>query len=345
MRPASIQEAQRALPELEAAGKRVLFVGGRTQLRPGPAMDVELSTLGLDRMVDYAPADQVVSAEAGMTLLALQRELLKNQQRLAIDPPQPEQATLGGIVAANSFGPLRTRYGTVRDLIIGISIVRADGTLAKGGGKVVKTVAGFDLPKLMCGSYGTLGLIATVTFRVHPVPEKAVTLVSRNADPAALARRIRELQLEPAAALAVGRDLYLRFEGFSAGVLQQREKLRELEETAWPAPADAPVRLKVAAKATQFAQVERALAPLQARLEWLPMQGVGFAYAQQADAARVEGARREMLALGGSLVVEKAPFSIDAFGPAPASLPLQKALKAQFDPRGALSPGRFVGGI
>ena len=140
-------------------------------------MDVELSTLGLDRMVDYTPADQVVSAEAGMTLAALQARLLENQQRLAIDPPQPERATLGGMVAANSFGPLRTRYGSVRDLIIGISIIRADGTLAKGGGKVVKTVAGFDLPKLMCGSYGTLGLIATVTLRVHPMPERTLTLL------------------------------------------------------------------------------------------------------------------------------------------------------------------------
>ena len=280
-----------------------------------------------------------------MTLQALQAELLKNQQRLAIDPPQPEVATLGGIVAANSFGPLRTRYGSVRDLIIGISIIRGDGTIAKGGGKVVKTVAGFDLPKLMCGSYGTLGLIASVTFRVHPMPEKTLTLAARDADPVALVKKIRELQVEPAAMMAVERDVYLRFEGFSAGVVQQREKLRDFAEAYWPASADAAVRLKVAAKTTQYAQVERALAPLDARLEWLPLVGVGFAYAQRAEAAAIEAARRELLALGGSLTVEKAPFAIDAFGPPPPSISLQKAVKAQFDPKGALSPGRFVGGI
>ena len=345
MKPSSVEQAQAMLAELGSAGQRALFIGGGTQMRPGPAMDVELSTTGLHRLVEYAPSDQVVVAEAGMTLAALQAELKKNHQRLALDPPHPERATLGGIVAANSFGPLRTRYGAVRDLIIGISIVRADGTLAKGGGKVVKTVAGFDLPKLMCGSYGTLGLIVTVTFRVHPLPEKSISLVARDSDPVAIARRVRELQLEPAAVLAVGRDVYVRFEGFSAGVSQQREKLRELPEAYWPADADAPVRLKAAAKPTQFAQVERALAPLEGRLEWLPMLGLGFVYAQQADAATIEAARRELLALGGSLVVEKAPFAVDVFGPPPPSISLQRSLKAQFDPRGILSPGRFVGGI
>ncbi len=157
----------------------------------------------------------------------------------SVDPPQPEKATLGGIVASNSFGPLRTRYGSVRDLIIGVSIVRADGTRAKGGGKVVKTVAGFDLPKLMCGSWGTLAFIATATFRVHPVPEQTLTLCARGGDPLELVRRVREMQLEPAAMMAVrergGWDVYLRFEGFGAGVRAQRDKLRDLEESRWPA--------------------------------------------------------------------------------------------------------------
>src|SRR5260370_34191881 len=118
-----------------------------------------------------------------MPLAALQRELSKTGQRLALDAPFAERAPLGGIIAANSFGPLRARYGSVRDLIIGVSIFRADGTAAKGGGKVVKTVAGFDLPKLMCGSYGTLGMIATATFRVHPLPDAQATLGLRRAGP------------------------------------------------------------------------------------------------------------------------------------------------------------------
>ena len=341
MTPASLQEAQAFLAQ---AREPVVLIGGGTQLRPGFAAGaLELRTAMLNRLVEYAPADQVVTVEAGMTLAALQRELSKNGQRLALDAPFAERATLGGIIAANSFGPLRARYGSVRDLIIGVSIFRADGTAAKGGGKVVKTVAGFDLPKLMCGSYGTLGMIATATFRVHPLPEAQATLLARRADPMELVSRVRALQLEPVAMLALGRDVYLRFEGFAAGVKQQREKLRDLEEAPWPAFQDAPVRLKVAALPTQFAQVEKAIAPLQARLEWLPTLGLGFVFAQSADAATIESARRELLALGGSLTVEAAPFPVDVFGPAPAALRLNQAVKAQLDPQNILAPGRFVG--
>lgn len=343
MTPSSLAEAQAFLAQ---ATEPVVLVGGGTQLRPDFVRGaLELRTTMLNRMLEYSASDQVFTAEAGMTLAALQLELAKNGQRLALDPPWPERATLGGIIAANSFGPLRTRYGSVRDLIIGVSLIRSDGTAAKGGGKVVKTVAGFDLPKLMCGSYGTLAMIATATFRVHPLPEKTLTLLARNADPREVARRVRELQLEPAAMLAVGHDVFLRFEGFSSGVRAQREKLRELEEAAWPAWQDAPVRLKVSALPAQFAQVERALAPLQARLLWLPALGLGFAFAQSADASGIEAVRREMLALGGSLVVEAAPLAMDVFGPPPPSLRLQRAVKAQLDPRGVLAPGRFVGGI
>src|SRR5438045_4587265 len=169
---------------------------------PGPPVETEISTARLDRVVEYTPADQVVTVECGVTLAHLQGELAKNGQRLALDPAQPEKATLGGIVAANSFGPLRTRFGSVRDLIIGVSVVRADGIRAKGGGKVVKTVAGFDLPKLMCGSWGTLAFIATVTFRVHPLPEESVTLCASGGDPLEMVRRVRALQLEPVAMIA-----------------------------------------------------------------------------------------------------------------------------------------------
>jgi glycolate oxidase FAD binding subunit len=291
-------------------------------------------------VVDYAPTDQVVTVECGVTLAQLQRELAKHGQRLALDPPRPEKATLGGIVASNSFGPLRTRFGSVRDLIIGVSIVRADGTPAKGGGKVVKTVAGFDLPKLMCGSWGTLAFIATATFRVHPVPEQTVTLQARGGDPLELARRVRALQLEPAAMIALGRDgqwdVYLRFEGFGAGVRAQRNKLRELEETDWPQPETGAVRVRFGALPSQVSQVAKALAPLRARIEWLPTVGLGFAHCAAADAAGLQGARRELMALGGWLVAD------GDWGPPPASLPLQRSVKERLDPRGLLAPGRFV---
>jgi len=336
--PGSIDEAQSLLTE---GGRSVLFVGGETAIPPGPPVDLELSTGRLDRVVEYEPADQVITAECGVTLAQLQGELGKHGQRLALDPPQPEKATLGGIIASNAFGPLRTRYGSIRDLIIGISVIRADGTRAKGGGKVVKTVAGFDLPKLMCGSWGTLAFIATATFRVHPVPEATVTLRARGVDPMELVRKTRALQLEPAAMLAVreaaGWSVYLRFEGFGAGVRAQREKLKELEEAAWPEPAPPGGRVRFGALPSNVAQVAKALAPLGGRLEWLPTLGLGSVAQVAAGKDAVQGARGELMALGGWLVAD------GDLGPPPSSLALQRSVKQQMDPAGRLAPGRFLG--
>ena len=333
----SIDEVQALLAQ---GDRTVLFVGGETAMPPGPPVDLEISTGRLNQVVEYAPADQVVTVECGVNLAQLQRELAKSGQRLALDPPHPVEATLGGIVAANSFGPLRTRYGSVRDLIIGVSILRADGTRAKGGGKVVKTVAGFDMPKLMCGSYGTLAFIATATFRVHPLPEKTVTLRARGSDPLELVRRVRALQLEPAAMIALGEgagwDVYLRFEGFRSGVRAQREKLRELDEAEWPGHAEGAVRLRFGGLPTHAAQVAKALAPLRARLEWLPTLGLGFASCAAVEAEALHRARRELTALGGWLT------GPGDWGPAPASLAVHRSVKRQLDPEELLAPGRFV---
>jgi glycolate oxidase FAD binding subunit len=250
VKPRTIDEAQEIMAQAARDRARVLFVGGGTELGLGPppsGIDLEFHTEGLDRVVEHAPLDQIVVVEAGVRLAALQELLASRGQMLALDPPWATRATVGGVVATNAFGPRRTRYGSVRDLIIGISIIRADGTAARGGGKVVKNVAGFDLPKLMVGSLGTLALITTVTFRLHPLPESSATVLFRDLDSnwvRRLRQTLREHQLEPGAMAALlregGADLgvrfdarfevSVRFEGFHAGVEQQTGRLLELAQ-------------------------------------------------------------------------------------------------------------------
>ena len=239
--PTTVEEASEVLRDATARGKRVVCRGGGSKLgwgnRPAGA-DLVLSTARLDRVLEHAHGDLIARAEAGVGLAAFQEVLAKAEQTLALDPPE-EGATLGGVVATNASGPLRLRYGTARDLLIGITVVLADGTVARAGGKVVKNVAGYDLGKLFTGSLGTLGLIAEVTFRLHPrattrtgatlkvdsperAREAAQTVVHSQLVPAAL-----ELQWPDASA---GGRLLLVVEAPRGGVTEQaRDAVRLLE--------------------------------------------------------------------------------------------------------------------
>lgn len=132
--------------------------------------DVALCLEQLNNIIDYQPTDMTVTVEAGMSLSQLQAVLGENGQWLPLDPPNPEQMTVGGLIATNLNGPSRLSQGTVRDFLIGLTVVRADGSVIKGGGRVVKNVAGYDLAKLYCGSFGTLGVIVDATFMIRPRP-------------------------------------------------------------------------------------------------------------------------------------------------------------------------------
>ena len=136
-----------------------------------------LSTQKCDRVIDHAIDDLTITVEAGIKLADLQAQLRSTNQFLPIDPSFPEEATIGGIIATADTGSLRQRYGGIRDLVLGISLIRGDGEIAKAGGRVVKNVAGYDLMKLFIGSYGTLGIISQVTFRTYPIPKDSQTLL------------------------------------------------------------------------------------------------------------------------------------------------------------------------
>ena len=133
-------------------------------------LDLVLDLARLDAVTEYVPEDMVASVEAGATLGALGAALSPHRQRLALDPYGGEVRSVGGVLAANASGPLRCRYGTARDVLLGVRFVQADGTITWGGAKVVKSVTGYDVPKLLVGSLGTLGVIVGTTLRLHPLP-------------------------------------------------------------------------------------------------------------------------------------------------------------------------------
>lgn len=174
--PASTAQASGLLRAASGLGLAVLPRGSGSKLawgNPPERADLIIETTGMDRVIEHAAGDLVASVEAGVRLDRLAEVLRTAGQRLALDPPAlgpPGRGTVGGVLASGAAGPLRLRYGTGRDLLIGITVVRADGTVAKSGGKVVKNVAGYDLGKLFAGSRGTLGLITEATFRLHPLP-------------------------------------------------------------------------------------------------------------------------------------------------------------------------------
>ena len=215
--PASAEEAAAVFAEAARAGSRVSI--GRE------GGDVVLSTAGLARVVEHAHGDLTVTVEAGVRLSALQAELAKAGQRLSLDPPG--DPTLGALVATNAAGPLRHRYGSPRDLLLGVTVVLADGTVASSGGVVVKNVAGYDLGKLLCGSRGRLGLLARLSLRLHPAPVASRTVVVDVGGPEEAARLWQALQrstLVPSAVdLLWPERLAVLFEGGEQAVAAQVE--------------------------------------------------------------------------------------------------------------------------
>ena len=205
--PADRDAACDLMQELAADAQSMRIRGGGTKLGWGaPVTDagLEVSTAQLDRVVEHNEGDFTAVVEAGVPMAELQELFSRAGQRFALDPPLglADQATIGGVVACADAGPLRHRYGTARDLILGVTVVLPDGALAKAGGKVIKNVAGYDLPKLYAGSFGTLGLIVEVVLRLHPLPERTVTVSGASNDPDAIyaaARRLADSPLEPEA--------------------------------------------------------------------------------------------------------------------------------------------------
>jgi glycolate oxidase FAD binding subunit len=346
LRPASIQEAATLLRAFE---RPVRPVGGGT--KPWlPARDEEiLETGGLDRIVEHNVGDFTAILEAGVPFAEAQATFAEHGQRLAWDPPDPGGATIGGIVAAADSGPLRHRYGGVRDLVVGTTVVLSDGTVAKSGGKVIKNVAGYDLAKLFAGSFGTLGLIASISVRLHPLPERTATVVESFDDPDALLARVVELARRPLEADCFdvvweggsGRIL-VQFSGASAA--EQAERIGTPSEVDWDAVRALQrsrdgVVLKVSGRPTDLPAVIRAagdgtvVSRAALGLSWISVPAERVADVRQALSPRactvLDGADR---------IADQWP------DPGPSQIVMER-LKARFDPARIFRPGTFVGGL
>jgi len=380
--PANEQQLAAALRIANDANLAVIPRGGGTKLgwgHPPQRADLIVSTARLSRIIEHAWADLTVSVQAGCTIAALQSALAQHGQRLALDPLWPEQATIGGILATNDSGALRLRFGALRDLIIGITVALPDGTLASSGGKVVKNVAGYDLPKLMTGAFGTLGVITRAIFRLHPLPLHSQTLSAATPTFEAAQHLLVRVQdstlahtsLQARAADNVEPIVDILFDGTPEGIAGQVAQFRQLadqtpsseaDKDVWNARqqlADARDDCAIAKFSVLPAGIAKSLAAISTtaathNLSWqciTQATGLGL-FCLGGNATKIHSALAQLRAQfsrdSGSLILLRRPANLSAFDPwgdPGDSLTLMRALKSQFDPKHTLNPGRFLGGI
>jgi glycolate dehydrogenase FAD-binding subunit len=374
--PANVEELASLLARAARERKRVAIEGGGTKIgwgSPAAAADITLSTRRLNRVVAHRFGDLTATVEAGASLAAVNRELARHGQWIPLDPPWADRATIGGILATNDSGPRRHRFGAPRDLIIGSEIVCIDGTIAKSGGIVVKNVAGYDVGRLMTGSFGSLAVIASATFKLYPIPPASRTVVVEAANAAPIVAALTSSQLTPTAIEIATSPLRLlvRVESIEAAAEEQAAEIarmadshggaptilaRDEEAAVWEAHSRRPwtgagAVMKITFLPTELAPTLAWLADTLRDIEWelIGRAAIGVALVRiGGDAsrqARIVTDLRARFPVGrGSLVIvrgsEELKRAVDPWGPAGDSLALMRAVKQQFDPDGLLNPGR-----
>jgi glycolate oxidase FAD binding subunit len=367
--PGSTEEIAAVLRLAQENHLAVVECGGGTKQGWGypvaPALVLEMHRLNTLR--EHTWQDMTCSVEAGCTWAALQAGLAQHGQFVAVDPLWPDKATVGGIVATNDSGALRQRYGGLRDLIIGMTIVLADGTIAHTGGKVVKNVAGYDLHKLMIGAFGTLGVVTSVNFRLHSIPRSVQSFTVSAASVEPVGRVMLAMLHAQLSTVAI--QLRGGADGFDLDI--QLASLPEVLETQAHAlellAQGEGLGLRAAADEVWNARQQQLTADVVCKGTMLPseiarlaerVRGLGGKSVTQAGGIMIAGfpasaagqlpqLRRELEEASGSLMVLKQPAEtkLDCWGTLPDSLPLMREIKRQFDPERILNPGRFLGQI
>ncbi|OLC19778.1 MAG: hypothetical protein AUH33_05135 [Chloroflexi bacterium 13_1_40CM_68_21] len=360
-----VVEAIRAANE---RGQAIVIAGGGTRLAVGdpPARyDVALDLSSLRGIVEYEPDDLVATVRAGTTLVELAEALAPRKQRWPVEAGMHDRATVGGTLASAAGGPSRLRYFHPRDWVIGGRVVLGDGTAVRSGGKVVKNVTGYDLTRLWSGTFGTLAAIVELTLKLTAVPERTVTLAADLDIPTALgkAAEIHATGLPIDALAIVAGDaaqglgahgdalLLVRIAGPAAAVRRLGRALREsvrcsdIGNEVWDRVAALPLEAKWTARvawspgalpALEFAGYSAVIYPAN-----------GAAYLLHAiDRTTFRRVRESLEALDGYAVLERATREYKkeaggAWGRPRVPLPIARALKERFDPRGVLAPGRM----
>ncbi|MFN4954352.1 MAG: FAD-binding oxidoreductase [Aphanizomenon sp.] len=362
---------------------RVLTWGSGSKINWGGLaenIDIIVSTEHINQLIEHAVGDLTVTVEAGMKFAQIQEILAKSGQTLALDPAAPELATIGGIVATADTGSLRQRYGGVRDQLLGITFIRADGEIAKAGGRVVKNVAGYDLMKLFTGAYGTLGIISQVTFRVYPIPESSGTVILTGKSEAIsqAARTLHGSELTPTQAdllsnklltnldLGTGIGLIARFQSISESVQEQSKRLlligeklglqgviysgnqeidlwQQLPKQIYDHLTESTITCKIGVLPTAAVEI---LNYMEVGLIHIS-SGLGLVRLEKEE--QILPLRSLCQANSGFLSVLSAPVEFkkrfDVWGYNGNALAVMRGIKEQFDGNFILSPGRFVGGI
>jgi glycolate oxidase FAD binding subunit len=380
--PHTTEELAKAIAHAYQNNWRVLTCGNCSKISwggLGTCVDVVISTERINQLIEHAVGDLTVTVEAGMRFSKLQAILAEHRQFLALDPTAPESATIGGIIATADTNSLRQRYGSVRDQLLGITFVRADGQIAKAGGRVVKNVAGYDLMKLFTGSYSTLGVISQATFRVYPLPEMSGTVVLTGTAEAIsqAAETLRGSALTPTQAdllssqvvsnlgLGNGLGLIACFQSIVESVKEQSNRLLSVGEklglqgAIYSATDEADfwqkLREQMHCDVTDLITCKIGVLPT-AAVEVLTSVEMGLIHISSGlGVLRLEN-ENEVLKMRslcegnrGFLTILSAPIAVkqkvDVWGYSGNALQIMRGIKEQFDGKNILSPGRFVAGI
>ncbi|MGI8516988.1 MAG: FAD-binding protein [Acidimicrobiia bacterium] len=338
LHPGSIAEMAEALARATAKNRRTVIWGGGTHQGIGYRIDPDLVifTDRLARVIDWEPDDLTVVVEGGVKVADLEA-LLATRGQTAVLPEDPGGGTVGGMMAAGISGYRRSRYGPTRDRVLEVQVVTGDGRIVKGGGRVVKNVTGYDLPRLVVGSFGSLGVIVSCCFKLWPVPHATATVTIEPG-------RIVDVH-RPLAMLSDRSSTKIYLGGTEAEVRNQVTRLggETQNELVWPA---LPHRAWAFSLRVPPQTAAGLLAGIPAEADFIHQVGVGEIAISAPSSDGMAALRSEAEAAGGALIVTRAADDgFEPWGTPPPTLNLQSKLIAAFDPERVINPGRLPGRI